>query len=130
MKIDFPNDVFKHIMSYFPKKKRFKFHPTTYNTDLHYIVHRIGMHQTPLSYKPNNRLIDEYIQNYCLTDNNYLQNIHGDTPLHIAAKYNILFQIYNKIKAHAPQMANVKNNQLKIPCEIIPYKIRDWTYRC
>ena len=38
--------------------------------------------------------------------------------------------IYKKIEPYVPQMANVKNNQLKIPCEIIPYKVREWTYRC
>jgi hypothetical protein len=128
--MEFPLDIFKQIISYFPKKKRFKFHKTTRNTDLHYLVHRIGMHQTPLSYKSNNYLLEDYIQNYCLTDNNYLQNFEGDTPLHIAAKYNIFFQIYKKLEPHTPQMANVKNDQHKLPCEIIPYKAREWTYRC
>tara|TARA_X000001036_G_scaffold435953_2_gene478201 strand:- start:336 stop:722 length:387 start_codon:yes stop_codon:yes gene_type:complete len=128
--MEFPNDIFKHIMSYFPNKKRFKFHNITYNTDLHYIIHRIGMNQTPLSYKPNNYLLDEYIQHYCLTDNNYLQNIHGETPLHIAAKYDIFFQIYKKIEPYTPEMANVKNNNHQLPCEIKPFNAREWTYRC
>ena len=88
------------------------------------------MHQISLSYKSNNYLIDDYIQNYCLTDNNYLQNFQGDTPLHIAARYNLFFQIYKKIEPYVPKMANVKNNQNKLPSEIIPYKPREWTHRC
>ena len=126
----FPEDIFQQIMTFFPKKKRFKFHSTTRNTELHYLIHRIGMHQISLSYKSNNYLIDDYIQNYCLTDNNYLQNFQGDTPLHIAARYNIFFQIYKKIEPYVPKMANVKNNQNKLPSEIIPYKPREWAYRC
>tara|TARA_Y100000992_G_scaffold282464_2_gene230998 strand:+ start:872 stop:1258 length:387 start_codon:yes stop_codon:yes gene_type:complete len=128
--MEFPQDVFQNIMNYFPKKKRFRTHSTTQNTDLHYLIHRIGMHQIPLSYKENNRLLDDYIQHYCLTDNNYLQNSLGDTPLHIAAKYDLYFQIYKKIEPHVPQMANVKNNQGKLPCEIKTYKAREWTFRC
>ena len=128
--MNFPEDIFQQIMTFFPKKKRFKFDPTTRNTDLHYLIHRFGMNQLSLSYNSNTYLIDDYIQNYCLTDNNYLQNFQGDTPLHIAAKYNLLFQVYKKIEPHVPQMANVKNNENKLPCEIIPYKPREWSSRC
>ena len=128
--MEFPDDIFKKIISYYPKKKRFKFNHITRNTELHYNIYRIGLHQIPLSYKPNNYLLDEYIQQYCLTDNNYLQNKDGDTPLHIAAKYNIYYQIYNKIKSYAPQMADVKNNQMKLPCDIKPYNTSEWLHKC
>ncbi len=108
-------------------KKRFKFHPTTRNTDLHYLIHRIGMNNLPID-SPS--LLDTYLNEYCLTDNNCLQNNNGDTPLHIAARYNMLDKIYKKFKPLLPQINTIKNNQNKLPSEIIPYKPREWTYRC
>ena len=108
-------------------KKRFKFHPTTRNTDLHYLIHRIGMHNLPID---NPSQLDTYLNDYCLTDNNCLQNYHGDTPLHIAARYNMLNKIYKKIEPFTPQMNTIKNKQNKLPSEIIPYKPREWSYRC
>ena len=108
-------------------KKRFKFHPTTRNTDLHYLIHRIGMNNLPID---NASQLDTYVNEYCLTDNNCLQNNNGDTPLHIAARYSMLDKIYKKFEPFTPQMNTIKNNENKLPCEITPYKPREWCSRC
>jgi len=112
----FPQDVFKFILSFFPKKKRFKFHPITGNCELHYLVQRIGINRVRLFY-PNN-LLTTYLHDYYLSDNNYLQNMHGDTPLHVAAQYNIFFQMYRHIKDVAPKMAYIKNSRNEIPVDV------------
>ncbi len=85
------------------------------------------MHNLPID---NASQLDTYLNEYCLTDNNCLQNNNGDTPLHIAARYNMLNEIYKKFKPFIPQINTIKNNQKKLPSEIIPYKAREWSYRC
>ena len=121
-----PDDLFKHIFSFFPKKKHFKFHSTTFNCDLHYLIQRLGMNRRALMYPST--LLTEYIQDYYLTDNNYLQNKHGNTPLHLASQYNIFYQVYNLIKDIAPKMAYVKNNQGYIPVDTKSIYSREFTY--
>lgn len=123
----FPDDIFKHIISYCTTKKRFKINPNTLNTDLHYLIQRIGMNNIPLSPPP--RLLLEYLNEYCLTENNYLQNKYGNTPLHIAAQYNIFYQIYKLCKPIVPKMAYVTNNIGKIPAET-KSKLHFWSANC
>ena len=123
----FPEDVFNEILSYYPIKKHFHFHKISGNTELHTLIHRIGAHN---NYINNTTEIDRLINEYRLTDNNYLQNTLGNTPLHIAARYDLYFQIYKKIESYCPEMASVKNNHGLLAYEILPYKPREWTFRC
>ena len=87
----------------------------------------IGMNNIPLSPPP--RLLLEYLNEYCLTENNYLQNKYGNTPLHIAAQYNIFYQIYKLCKPIVQKMAYVTNNIGKIPAET-KSKLHFWCANC
>lgn len=123
----FPQDVFKEIISFYPIKKQFHFHTRSGNTELHTLIHRIGTHKISIN---NTTELDRLIKEYRLTDNNYLQNTLGNTPLHIAARYDLYFQIYKKIDSYCPEMVSVKNNHGLLAYEILPYKPREWTFRC
>jgi len=99
----FPPGVWEHLISYLPVKKRFTFDKNK-NCELHWSI----MFKT--SYMKTKHLIDDYL----LTNNNFLSNIHNNTPLHVACQHDQM-QSYRYLKRKCPQMAKIRNIHNKLP---------------
>jgi len=108
---EFPEVIKQIIVSYLPIKKRFEF-DINKGCDLHYLCANIFLEP---DVHPRN-MIFLYLKFYYIKDNNYLQNINGNTPLHVAYQYGNSVAA-NIIKAHFPEMEEIKNANGKKPHE-------------
>ena len=113
LKIEFPEEIKLHILSYLPITPRFKF-DTSRQCELHKILYKFmygpcaSSTTLYISLKTVN-YFKLYLNNYYLKDNNYLQNENGDTPLHIAYYYRNNWAI-SLLESKVPKMKLICNN--------------------
>tara|TARA_B100001063_G_C16669740_1_gene505672 strand:+ start:172 stop:624 length:453 start_codon:yes stop_codon:yes gene_type:complete len=123
-KIEFPEEIKNHILSYLPVTPRFKF-DTYKQCILHEILYNFmnGPKPSPSKIYITCKVIGEfqfYLHNYYLKDNNYLQNENGDTPLHIAYFYKNRWAI-SLLQTITPEMKYICNNNGLLPSSMSNY---------
>lgn len=101
----FEKYIFQYILSFIPKYLNKD--PVSKNTELHQLCMK-----SHCSISKEN--IKNIINTHSLTDNNYLQNNYGHTPLHVAYQYSN-YEIIKLLEKKCPEMMNIKQIDGQLP---------------